>query len=79
MVPFDARECSYAYDDEMSPTVEEEISTISHGDGPMAAQLVLDRPLRGIVVVPDTMCAKTGFVAFCPSPSRTPLARALAC
>jgi len=60
LVEFDGSECSYAYDDTREPTFDEETTTVRHGGGDLAVQLVLNRPLRGMVVVPDEMYAKTG-------------------
>ena len=59
LLQFDASECTYVYDSRREPKFDEQISYLHHA-GPMVVQLVLNRPLRGIVVVPDEMYGKTG-------------------
>ena len=60
LVQFDGSDTSMAYDDTREPEFDEEITTVRHGGGGLAVQLILNRPLRGMVVVPDEMYAKTG-------------------
>ena len=59
IAPFTQSSIYYAYDPTREPTFDEEVSHVRHA-GPMTVQLVLNRPLRGIVVVPDEMYGKTG-------------------
>ena len=49
----------YALDETREPSFDEEITTVRR-NGTLAVQLALNRPLRGMVVVPDEMYAKTG-------------------
>ena len=59
IAPFTESDIWYAYDDTREPTFDEEVSHVRHA-GPMTVQLILNRPLRGIVIVPDEMYGKTG-------------------
>jgi hypothetical protein len=56
---FDDSDCVYVYDDSREPTFDEEITHIRQ-DGRLAIELILNRALRGVVVVPDEMYGKLG-------------------
>ena len=50
----------FAYDTSRQPTFDEQVTHV-HRPGPTATELILNRPLQGIVIVPEDMYAKTGF------------------
>ena len=66
---FDDSDCVFVYDNSREPTFDEEITTIRQ-DGRLAIELVLNRALRGVVIVPDEMHGKLGIfpVAFEEAP-----------
>ena len=49
----------FAYDTSRQPTFDEQVTHV-HRPGPTATELILNRPLQGIVIVPEDMYAKTG-------------------
>jgi 5-methylcytosine-specific restriction endonuclease McrA len=61
LTDFEQSDCSYAIDATRQPAFDEEITHVK-GDGPMAIELILNRPLRGMVIVPEDMYAKTGLM-----------------
>ena len=56
---FTESNCVYVYDDSREPVFDEEITTV-RADGQLALELILNRPLRGVIVVPDEMHGKMG-------------------
>ena len=56
---FTESDCVYVYDDSREPIFDEEITTI-RDDGELTIQLILNRPLRGVVIVPDEMHGELG-------------------
>ena len=59
LTEFDDSSCIYVWDPEGELRFDEEISHV-RDDGALAVQTILNRPLRGIVVVPDEMYGKIG-------------------
>ena len=59
LTEFDDSDCVFVYDDSREPMFDEEITTIRQ-DGELTLELVLNRPLRGVVIVPDEMHGKLG-------------------
>ncbi len=59
LTEFTDSDCVYVYDDSRAPMFDEEITHIRQ-DGTLAIQLILNRALRGVVIVPDEMYGKMG-------------------
>jgi hypothetical protein len=59
LTEFDDSSCIYVWDPQGQLRFDEEISHV-RDDGALAIQTILNRPLRGIVVVPDEMYGKIG-------------------
>jgi hypothetical protein len=59
LTEFDDSDCVFVYDESREPTFDEEITTIRQ-DGQLSIELILNRPLRGVVVVPDETHGKLG-------------------
>jgi len=59
LTQFTESNCVYVYDDSREPTFDEEITSVRQ-DGQLAIELILNRPLRGVVLVPDEMYGKMG-------------------